>query len=242
LHAFNRLTKESNIEACRLFERALELDPNLADAYAGLTRAYASRGIHRLGTGRDAPLEQAIAFGEKALNIDEENVVALAALALAQVHLGHHAVASHYAHRAIELNPNYSHGYVTLAVCHLFVGRPEDALSAIEVALRLNPLDPQWYARLAVKASALYLLGRYGEAVQVAEQSRGLGFFYTAVRVLAAAYAQLGFLDKAQAAANELISRRKGDTTIAEVVAPFVRAEDRRHYADALRKAGLPES
>jgi adenylate cyclase len=65
-------------------------------------------------------------------------------------------------------------------------------------------------------------LGRYSEAVEVADESTRIEYFHTAVRVLAASYAQLGMFGKARAAVNELVARGKGDTNIAEVIAPFL--------------------
>jgi TolB-like protein/DNA-binding SARP family transcriptional activator len=243
LSAFNRTTPEGNEEAIQLYGRALELDAGLADAHAGLARVHLLNGNHRLGAAqRDVCLVLAVEAAEKALKIDDENAIALATFALAQVHLGRHTVAMRAAHRAVELNPNFAFGYVNLASCLLFCGHLEEALAAIDKALRLSPLDPHTFSRLALKASALYLLGRYGEAIDIAEQSRSIAYFHTAVRVLAASYAQLGMIEKAQAAVTEVLARGKGDTNIAEVIKPFLRVEDREHYAVALRKAGLPVS
>jgi hypothetical protein len=144
--------------------------------------------------------------------------------------------------RSVDLNPNYAHGHFCLAVAELYVGDAERSLRAIDTFFRFNPAEPQRFARLGVKASALFLLGRYSEAAQIAEETRGGRWFHTPVRVLAACYAQLGALEKARAAVQELLARNEGDTTIAEVVAPFLRREDRDHYVQALRKAGCRTS
>jgi adenylate cyclase len=243
LSAFNRTTQESNEEAALLYERALNLDPRLADAYAGLARVYLLRGNHRLGgAARDSCLQLTVEMAERALSIDDHNPTALAALSLAEIHLGRHEAALRAVSRALQLNPNFAFAYTNLAACQLFRGEAAEALVAIETALRLSPLDPHRFSRLAVKASALYLLRRYQEAIGAAQESRTLGYFHTATRVLAASYAQLGMLEKAKAAANELVANGKGDTYIGEVIAPFLRPEDREHYAEALRKAGLPDT
>jgi adenylate cyclase len=87
----------------------------------------------------------------------------------------------------------------------------------------------------------LYLLKRYTEAVDAARLSLGQRWFYTACRVLAASYAQLGMIEPARAAIRELLATDHAEKTIAEVIRPFKRGVDRDNYVDGLRKAGMPE-
>ena len=63
-----------------------------------------------------------------------------------------------------------------------------------------------------------------------------------AYRWLAVAYAQLGREQEAKAAAEEYL-RRTPDFSLAShlEMLNFQRAQERDHYADGLRKAGLPE-
>ena len=146
------------------------------------------------------------------------------------------------ARRAIDLNTNFALGYFALAVGTLYRGEPEEALAAVDIALRLSPHDPQLFLWLALRGSALYLLGRYQEAVAAAEESRSLRWFCRAPRVLAASYGQLGMLAEARRAVAELLAREPAEKTIADVICRFKRAADRAHYAQGLRKAGLPEA
>jgi hypothetical protein len=61
-------------------------------------------------------------------------------------------------------------------------------------------------------------------------------------RWLAAAYGQLGREQEAKAAAAEYLTLTP-DFSISRhlELLPFQRPEDREHYAEGLRKAGLPE-
>jgi adenylate cyclase len=108
-------------------------------------------------------------------------------------------------------------------------------------ALRLSPADPQRFAWLAQRASALYLSQRYEEAVDTARQSLRLRWYHTGCRVLAASYAQLGMTELAKNAIGELMLKEHADKTIREVIRPFKRAIDREHYGKGLRRAGMPE-
>ena len=146
------------------------------------------------------------------------------------------------ARRAIELNRNFALGYFALAVATLYRDGPDEALIAVDTALRLSPHDPQSFLWLTLRASALYLQGRYAEAIAAAEESRNLRWFYRAPRVLAASYAQLGMMPQALGAVAELRARHPAERTITDVVGRFARAVDRDHYAEGLRKAGLPQA
>jgi hypothetical protein len=129
-----------------------------------------------------------------------------------------------------------------MAIACLYLGRPSDPLWSIDKALRLNPADPQRFTWLSLRASALYLLNRCREAAACAKQSLALKRYHTALRVLAAANAQLGIMTEAHDTSRELMACEFGDKTIAAVIGPFERALDRMNYEEGLRKAGMPEA
>jgi len=161
---------------------------------------------------------------KRALTIDRENATAYYTLAIRygafQTTKKAH---SNLLAKATQLKYNFAPGYFALAVTSTFLGRPEDALMAVDTALRLSPNDPQSVVWRAQRASALYLLKRYSEAIDTARQSLALRWFHTACRVLAASYAQLGMIEKAQAAMCELLASDKGDKSISAVIRPFRR-------------------
>jgi adenylate cyclase len=139
-----------------------------------------------------------------------------------------------------------SEAQFALGLASLYCGQLSDALAAIDAALLLNPTDTQNFARLATRASALYLLGRYNDAIDTALQSirlspKEFSGFRLPFRVLAASYGQLGMDPEAKSAVGELLAGNGTERTIDDVVRPFRRAADREHYTEGLRKAGLPE-
>jgi len=67
--------------------------------------------------------------------------------------------------RAIALDPNDPTGYSMQAEALTFMGRPEEALSRVEQAMRLNPRAPAVY--LSQLSSAYYMMGKYSEAVTI---------------------------------------------------------------------------
>src|SRR6185295_13632071 len=68
------------VNAIECFEKAIALDPNLADAHAGLGDTYRLMGIYTLMPGTEA-LPRASASLDRALAIDPNQVEALATLA-----------------------------------------------------------------------------------------------------------------------------------------------------------------
>ncbi|MEH2541671.1 MULTISPECIES: adenylate/guanylate cyclase domain-containing protein [unclassified Bradyrhizobium] len=237
---FHQFSREDSHKAIACFNRAIELDNTLADAYVGIARTLFSTHAYRLSSGCDVNAQIASA-AKSALALDPSNASACYILALNLAHNDDCETAIKFARRAIELNDNFALGYFALAVASNFLGQPQEALAAIDRALRLSPNDPQIFAWRAQRASALYLLKRYVEAAETARQSLGQRWFHTACRVLAASYAQLDMIEPARTTMRELLASEHSEKSIAEVIRPFKRADDRNNYIEGLRKAGMPQ-
>jgi adenylate cyclase len=238
---FHQFTGDDSTKAIASLNRAIELDESFALAHAGIARTLLSETMYR-GSERKTSVASVIEAAKRALSIDSENVDAYYALSIASAHNNDTETAFEFALRATQLNGNFAPGHFALAIACLYLGRPVDGLNAIDRALRLSPMDPQRFTWLATRASALYLLKRYLEAIGSAKQSLALNRYQTALRVLAAACAQLGMMQAARDAINELMASGHGDKTIADVIRPFKRATDRESYREGLGKAGMPES
>jgi tetratricopeptide (TPR) repeat protein len=147
---------------------------------------------------------------------------------------------------ALGLNPNsplahFCYGYVLLRD-----DRFAEALMESDLALRLNPADPTNWAHVALKAAALYQLGRYEEAVACARDATrsptvDLPWSYI---FHAAALGQLGRGEEARLAVAELQRLRPGLTISGFAQWPHNQnrsAASRARITEGLRKAGLPE-
>ena len=243
---FHQQSKENRLKGLACFERAIELDPQLAEAHAWISRVVYGNIVYGFSNDRKRDLERATAEAQLALQLDNNNATAWRSLAQALSMAGENGAAVTAAKKAIELNPNMAEAHFSLAVASIYHGDPDQALVAIDTALRISPSDPQSFAWLSTRASALYLLKRYEGAIETAlhgARVRQPDFrrFPTASRVLAASYAQLGREAEAEAAIREMLQNDGSERTIADVVRPFRRKEDRDHYTEGLRKAGLPE-
>jgi adenylate cyclase len=159
-----RTTRETNLAARRLFEKAIELDPGYSAAYAGLSWTYLQSW--QLGWSTDPKeLERARELAERAVSLNDmlaDGYHLLGQIDLWQKDFDRAVV---HAERAVALAPNDADGYETLAEVQTWVGRPDEGLRLIRHAMRLNPRYPFFY--LWTLGHALYLAERRDEALDV---------------------------------------------------------------------------
>ena len=145
---------------------------------------------------------------------------------------------------AIAANPNYAPGHYGLGFAYDFgAGRTEEGLPYYDTALRLSPYDPMRWLMLALKGSALRVVGRHDEAVvypRQACQNPDAGFLPPIN--LAAVLAEAGQINEAQAVLARTLKIEPA-LSINFLRSHYIGMHER--YAnslfDSLRKAGLPE-
>jgi adenylate cyclase len=233
----NRNTRSANIEARRLFQRAIDLDPAYAAAYVALGDAYHSSFL--LGW-TDQPVEilqRMQNLATIAIGLDSFSAGAHILLGVVFMQFRQHERAVDELKRAIDLNPSDAETYGWLGQALLFMGGLDDSIKATETALRFDPnLDVRQWWSLGV---AYLLAGRTAEAIRVTEQkiSDDTGFVFNYV-TLAAAYAEAG---RTEDAARAVESVRKLDPFFDtdNYGSLFRKADHRAQIAASLRKAGL---
>ncbi|NOT56508.1 MAG: tetratricopeptide repeat protein, partial [Deltaproteobacteria bacterium] len=157
-----RFTKEANIQGRQMFEKAIELDPQYAEAYAWLGLTYHAEWIMHWSADPQT-LERALALAQQALALDDTLPIAHSLLSYVYVRKQQYDQAIAEGERAIALNPNNADRYAGQSNVLLYAGRPEEALRAVEQAMRLNPRCPPWY--LYHVGLAYRMTGRYAEAI-----------------------------------------------------------------------------
>ena len=167
MHFYNKLTPADYYKAIDLFEQAIQLEPNYAQAYAMIAGSYAYLGV----TGQAMP-EKAFdivkRYSEKALELDDS--IAESHVAKATMHLmydGDWEQAYDSLQTAIRLNPTATGAHQMLAMYHVFTENIPGAVKVMEEASQLDPISPQVNHFL----SEMYLFAdRYDDAVHVADK------------------------------------------------------------------------
>ena len=241
LARLRRYTRQTNIEARELFERAIALDPGYARAYGDVALTYALEVGFGWAENPEPALERALEFCLAALALDESVPQVYFALNNTYLWLNRHEDAIAAAQRAIDLDTNFADGYAALAFALNYAGRPVEALAEIRKAMRLNPRYPFLY-RWNV-GHAFFLMERYDEAITTFESVVAVNpEFPEAHLTLAAAYAQSGRIEDAEWEAEEILTLLPGFTIERDRPRhPYLNPADMERYLHGLRLAGLPE-
>jgi len=241
----NRWSKEENTASRQWAEKAIELDPNFAAAWAFLGASHNYDTAQGWSKSPAESLKRVEECVQKALSINESNPLALSLLGGIRRAQGKWDEALEYNEKALAINPNDPRIMWNLALTFEFLGRLDDAIALGQKILRISPYYPAMY--LSYLASVYPAAGRHQETIQACElllerSRKGEISPLYAHLYLAEAYVGLGQLDKARAEAEEVMEINPKysleghkrltmykDQTIGE-----------RRLA-ALRKAGLPD-
>ena len=239
-------SREANNEALQMFYRAIELDPNFASAYGMAARCYSQRKSAGWVTDwRGQEVAETARLARRAAELGRDDAVALcmAGVALAFV-VGDLDDGAALIDRALLLNPNLAWAWLFSGWVRVWLGEPEVAIEHLTRAMRLSPHDSHTLKMQMATAAAHFFAGRYAEASSWAEASaREQPNHLSAAIVAAASGALAGRLSEAEKAMSRVrqLHPTLRISNLKNHIPPFRRSEDFARWADALRKAGLPE-
>ena len=157
----NRLTVDGLKRGIELMNRAIELDPTYALAYAGLADAYADASGVYLPASEAMPRVRAAA--EHALRLDPTLAEAHALLGFIKGTQDRRwAEAEQDLQRTIALRPSYARAHEAYGLILMIQGRADDAIAAMTRARKLDPLNDLINATLGW---FYYLARRHEEAL-----------------------------------------------------------------------------
>jgi tetratricopeptide (TPR) repeat protein len=153
-----------------MYQKAIALDPKYADAYAGLGYLYWLDWVWQFDPDpHHHALDRALELAQRAIALDDSNAFAYEILASIDYDKGLNDKAIGEAEHAVALNPNAAISYFKLAEVLAFSGKFAESREATDKAMRLDPLNPNFY--LANVGFAFILQGRYAEAIPVFKKS-----------------------------------------------------------------------
>ena len=237
-------SRQANEEASRLFNSAIELDPDFASAYGRAAFCYVFRKINGWISGTANEIAEVKRLAQRAVELGKDDAIALAAGGYALVFVVHDLeVGPALIDRALVLNSNLAVAWLWGGWVKNFLGEPESAIERFARAMRLSPLDPFVPGMRGATAFAHFFLGRYEEAASWAAMAlQDNPDFQPGLRIAAASNAMAGRLEQAHKAMARLRQVNPAlRVSMLKNLAPYRRAEDLSRFEEALRQAGLPE-
>ncbi len=238
-----RYSPKDIAEAQQQFQCAIAVDPNFAPAHAGQAYALYVEAIWGYVTDVGANLQKARQSAQRALALDARDAFAHVVLGRVLINSGEVRAALAECRLALELNPNLAAAHFALAYALGLAGRPDEALSCVDRAIRLSPYDPLMHAFVTVKSGMLILVGRFAEALDAARDAqRKPNCTAWAHLHEASALANLDRLDEARAA-MEKAHALQPDISMrwVRMLLPAEPGAAVDAYFEGMRKAGLKE-
>ncbi len=243
-----KFTEDNLQTARRLLERAIALDTELAPAHARLAYVHIQLGFYGPYGERGARLDEAIAHARAAIRLDDREPMARVSLGRALAQRGEGERGIEELRAAVNLDPSFAQAHFALAQALCYVDRPQEALVAVNEAMRLSPHDPHFWTFLNVRALAHYIAGDL-EAAAADERAalRQPNVTFWPAMVLVAILGHAGWRDEAGKAIAELHRFRPGMTCqdavreLSFTDRPFGADRFITQFRTDLLSAGLPE-
>ncbi|GEO17136.1 adenylate/guanylate cyclase domain-containing protein [Microvirga aerophila] len=236
------LERDNNLEAGRLLDEALQLDPNYPLALSLAAWCSGQRLIYNWSEDIEKDTREALRKAHLAATMAADDSFTLAVLGAALTITRNFQRAASLLDRALALDPNSAWAWNRRGWLHNYQDEPEAAIPRFERSLRLSPFDPMAFNCDMGIGCAHFIAERYDQSILWQEKALMAHPSSSWIhRNLAPAYALSGQTSKAQESVRELLKGYPGititDITRALVFSPGVLAR----IAEGLRMAGLPE-
>jgi len=197
-------TPERIENARQMFERVIEMDPNFAGGYAGVS-AMLSFGVLWSNKDESELIERAYEMAQKAIAVDATFAASHSALGRALLLRKQYDEAVAAARKATALQPSDAENQSYLGFVQGFAGQYEDGVAALELALRLNPQD-RYGPYLNMLGFIHVMAGNYQAAIDAFEENanRSGPVAAPALTLGAVAHQGLGQHDEAAALAARI--------------------------------------
>jgi TolB-like protein/DNA-binding winged helix-turn-helix (wHTH) protein/tetratricopeptide (TPR) repeat protein len=244
---FYKSTAADNLEAQRLFRRAIELDRSLAEAYGFLSYAIVLSMIYFDAEPNEERLNEAVVIGKRGVEHDDQDGLIRFMYGRALLAQKAYGYALAELETAIDLNPCLAVSYCGLGDSLTYEGRISEAIPYFQKAIDLSPYDPLRWAFYAYRAVAHIFAQEFDLAADWAQRAtRVPNAHYWAFAHRVSALGHLGHLKHAEdlrVAISELLQRKP------DFACGFARKrlfyiknpEQLELYIEGLRRAGIPE-
>ncbi len=163
------LNKRFLFQSLEQFNKAVEIDPEFAKAYAGLADAYVILGFYNFLPAKEV-MPKAKQAADAAIHLD--NTLCEPYCSLGMYYAGYEwnwKQAKHNFLKSIQFNPRYVQSHVWFGHYYLswIEGNLEEGIKHLNIAIELEPHNAMCYVN---KYAVLLTMGNYEEAFQSAKQ------------------------------------------------------------------------
>ncbi len=242
--AIYRIDQEGFRAAGQMLEESLRLDPSFAPAHSWLAHWH----IFLLGQGwaedPDAASRRAGELSERAVMLDPGDARGLTLAGHVRGYLHHQPGEGMALHeRALAINPNLALAWSLAGLTQSYLGEHREAIRCNEEAQRLSPYDPHGFFFETARIMPHLLLHEHDVAAEVGRRAVELNpGFSSGYKGLLAALGHLGRAAETPSLRARLLALEPGFTIEGAISrSPLTQPQDLAHYAEGLRRAGLPE-
>lgn len=154
-----RFNRTDNAAATALFQRAVRLDPHFARAHAGLSFVHFQTAFMRQTDDVTGEIARARQCAERGLELDPLDPFVNFTMGRTFWLEGDLDRSLGWLERSTSISPNYAQGIYARAWTEALAGRGLEGREHVDLAMRLSPLDPLYYAMLGTRAFTHMVLG-----------------------------------------------------------------------------------
>lgn len=232
-------------DALQSFQRATDIDPEFASAYAGAAACYVSaKAAGRSVMGSVNEMIELKRLSQRATELGKDDAWALTLSAWSLAYSSRELqAASTVVDRALAVNSNLAEAWHLGGWLKNWLDQRDVALERFARAMRLSPFDPHIAFMKAGTAHCYFFLGQFEQAANWAALAfQDAAENQAVLRIRAASNMLAGRTEEAREALAGLrqLNPTLRVSNLKDVLGPYGR-EDLSRYEDALRRAGLPE-
>ncbi|HYC00729.1 MAG TPA: winged helix-turn-helix domain-containing protein [Candidatus Limnocylindrales bacterium] len=228
-----RFNKRDNQIAAALFAQAITRDPGFARAHGGLSFVHFQTAFLRHTENLEGERALARQFAERAVELDPLDPFVNFTMGRTYWLDGDLDRSRGWLERAVAMSPNYAQGIYALGWTDSLAGHGLEGRAHVDMAMRLSPLDPLFYAMLGTRSFSHMVRGEDAEAATWAERAaRAPGAHVLIPMIAVAAHGLAGNDARAAYWAGDVRARNAALTR-----ADFFRAFPMQHEAARERVA-----
>ncbi|PCI50871.1 MAG: hypothetical protein COB49_03335 [Alphaproteobacteria bacterium] len=232
------LSPQTHLKARDSLEKAVKIDPNYPDAWAGLAFLALDEYRFSFNVRADDPLELAQKYAEKSIGLSSKYSIAWYAMTIINFHKGDIEKFEDNIRMGLSIAPNSPAILADSGVYLCLLGKLDEGLSLVRKAMDLNPQHPGW-CHFAL-CHDHYIRGDYRRAIEQVRHIETPDWFWPHA-LQAMLYAKLGN-EKEAANSRENVLRLYPDfpeNAEKECRKWFRRKEDLTKYLEGLKQANL---